>query len=595
MSKERYEILGTLGCSATSRVEKARDTVLGRTVALKTLVHAFGASIEQKQFLREAQIVSQLSHPAIVNLYDVGIEGENVAYLVMEYIPGKTLQQVLAEAVVPFPRACAWAADLAGALSGAHRAGIIHGDIKPGNILVTEDGRVKLGDFGIARFATQVSGSGRMMGTPAYLSPEQIAGEPQSTRSDIFSLGIVLYQMVTGAAPFEGSSVSAVCAQILSAEPMPPSQRNPALPAEIDRIILRCLAKSPADRYPSAESLAASLYPFARDTWEPVVPKPAPSDAVSLAVKPRPAASANGNWLSRPLRSRDAWVAGVAALLVLGAFPAYRTVAARVRVPVGPLVATAAPKAPNDLLGYAVSHTWDDISAEAEAEAPVIAPEPARARAARVTSLARTKPSRGKCAARRTLTAAAPAAPEIAGPAVSPLSHTPARAALHIEIDSLIGEGALAIFADQNLVFTTELVAEKPGAPMKLERALLAGPHQLRVALYRPDKSLLTVKEGLGDLRTDTSNVLRIHVGKKSKMLVRRETALDVSWPSAVAPSPGGSAPRKFVCFVDEVVLSARGIFFRENNLLVAQSFDGIELRGLRRRPYAEDQTVLSR
>lgn len=544
MSKERYEILGTLGCGATSRVEKARDTVLGRTVALKTLVHAFGASIEQKQFLREAQIVSQLSHPAIVNLYDVGIEGENVAYLVMEYVPGKTLQQVLSETAIPFPRACAWAADLAGALSGAHRAGIIHGDIKPGNILVTEDGRVKLGDFGIARFATQVSGSGQMMGTPAYLSPEQITGEPQSTRSDIFSLGIVLYQMATGAAPFEGSSVSAVCAQILSAEPMPPSQRNPALPAEIDRIILRCLAKSPADRYPSAESLAASLYPFARDTWEPVMATPAPSDAVSLAVKPRPAASANGNWLNRPLRSRDIWVAGAAALLVLGALPAYRTVIARLRMPTGPLVALAAPKAPNDLLGYVVSHTGDNVEADAEAEAPVTPPEPTRTRVARVTSLARTKPSRVNVPA-KTLNTAVPAAPEIAGPAVSAnsISHAPARTALHIEIHSLIGEGALAIFADQNLVFTTELVAGKPGAPMKLERALLAGPHQLRVALYRSDKSLLTVKEGLGDLRTDTSNVLRIHVGKKSKMLVRREAALEVSWPSAVAPTPGGSAP----------------------------------------------------
>ena len=350
MSKERYEILGTLGCSATSRVEKARDTVLGRTVALKTLVHAFGASIEQKQFLREAQIVSQLSHPAIVSLYDVGIEGENVAYLVMEYIPGKTLQQVLSESAVPFPRACAWAADLAGALNGAHRAGIIHGDIKPGNILVTEGGRVKLGDFGIARFATQVSGSGQMLGTPAYLSPEQIAGEPQSTRSDIFSLGIVLYQMVTGAAPFEGSSVSAVCAQILSAEPLPPSQRNPALPAEIDRIILRCLAKSPADRYPSTESLAASLYPFARDTWEPAVPKPAPAEGASFAVKPLPNVQSNRNWLNRPLKSSDAWIAGIAALLVFGSLPAYHVTAARLRVPVGPLTVANAPKAPTDLL-----------------------------------------------------------------------------------------------------------------------------------------------------------------------------------------------------------------------------------------------------
>src|ERR1700732_679966 len=264
MPKNRYEVIGNLGCGATSRVDKARDTILGRTVALKTLVHAFGAPTEQKQFLREAQIVSQLSHPSIINLYDVGIEEGNVAYLVIEYVTGKTLQQVLLESPIPFPRACAWAADLAGALTRAHRAGIIHRDVKPGNILVTEDGSVKLGDFGIARFATQVSGSGRMMGTPAYLSPEQILGESQNTRSDLFSLGIVLYQMVTGAPPFEGSSISAVCAQILSADPVPPTQRNPALPAGIAHVILRCLAKSPADRYPSAEALAASLYPFAR-------------------------------------------------------------------------------------------------------------------------------------------------------------------------------------------------------------------------------------------------------------------------------------------------------------------------------------------
>ena len=206
--------------------------MLGRTVALKTLVHSFGAPTEQKQFLREAQIVSQLSHPAIVNLYDVGVEDGNVAYLVMEYVAGKTLQQVLAESTgpMPIPRACAWISDLAGALHRAHRSGVIHGDIKPANILVTEDGKVKLSDFGIARFATQVSGSGKMMGTPAYLSPEQILGEPQNTRSDLFSLGIVLYQMVTGVAPFDGSSVSAVCAQILQAEPVPPSQRNPAVP-----------------------------------------------------------------------------------------------------------------------------------------------------------------------------------------------------------------------------------------------------------------------------------------------------------------------------------------------------------------------------
>ena len=543
MSKERYEILGTLGCGATSRVEKARDTVLGRTVALKTLVHAFGVSVEQKQFLREAQIVSQLSHPAIVNLYDVGIEGENVAYLVMEYIAGKTLQQLLSESQVPFPRACSWIADLAGALNRAHRAGIIHGDIKPGNILVTEDGHVKLGDFGIARFATQVSGSGRLMGTPAYLSPEQIAGEPQSTRSDIFSLGIVLYQMVTGAAPFEGSSVSAVCAQILSAEPLAPSQRNPALPAAIDHIILRCLAKSPADRYPSAESLAASLYPFARNTWEPAASPAYTSDSAALppAQHPSSASAAKKNWFSRPLRAHDAWTAGAAALVLLSVVPAYRAVAARIRVPSAPAVVAAAPKAPSDLLGYSVSHTWDDIPDDATDDAR-LTPAPPPSRAARVAALARTTPSRVQVPV-KVLATSAPAAPEIASPAVSPISHAAERASLHIEIDSLVGEGALAIFADQNVVFTTELVVGKPGTPLKLERELPAGPHQLRVALYRPDKGLQTVKEGLGDIRSDVANTLRIHVGKRSKMLVRRETALDVSWPSAIAPSLGGSAP----------------------------------------------------
>ena len=335
MPKDRYEILGTLGCGATSRVDKARDTVLGRTVALKTFVHAFGAPVEQKQFLREAQIVSQLSHPSIVNLYDVGIEEGNVAYLVLEYVSGKTLHEVLAESPIPVPRACAWAADLAGALGRAHRACVIHGDVKPGNILVTEDGNVKLGDFGIARFATQVSGSGRMMGTPAYLSPEQILGEPQDARSDLFSMGIVLYQMVTGVAPFEGSSVSAVCAQILSAEPVPPSRRNPTIPAGLDHVILRCLAKNSADRYPSGEALAASLYPFARDTRE-LAASIAPAPVVGRA-KPSVCAAPAAMFGSPGPRSYFAEPV---------AFPLYSGASRTWRLPEAPVIAIAAPKPP---------------------------------------------------------------------------------------------------------------------------------------------------------------------------------------------------------------------------------------------------------
>lgn len=525
MSKTRYEVLGTLGCGATSRVDKARDTVLGRTVALKTLVHSFGAPTEQKQFLREAQIVSQLSHPSIINLYDVGIEEDSIAYLVMEYVAGKTLQQVLSESTIPFPRACAWAADLAGALSRAHKAGILHGDVKPANILVTEEGNVKLGDFGIARFATQVSGSGRLMGTPAYLSPEQILGEPQNTRSDLFSLGIVLYQMVTGAPPFDGSSVSAVCAQILSADPMPPSQRNPALPKEIDHVILRCLAKSSADRYPSAEAFAASLYPFARQA-----PLPEPK-----------AGSANrkGSWLARPTQPSDLWVVAALAVLAVAGVPASRAMAARFRIPAAPVVAKVAPHPPQDLLGYSQATTIPDVEANSEAE-------PARSaqklRAVRSAAIARSVTMHGSVPAAKMVSASStiPAPVFASAPIPASIAHATEHAPLRIEIDSTVADGALAIFVDQTLLFTTELHTSTSSQPLRLEHALPVGPHQLRVALYRPDKSLQVSKEGLGEIRMDGQNALHIHVTKRAKLLVKHETSLDVSWPSGASPA---SAP----------------------------------------------------
>jgi serine/threonine protein kinase len=523
MPKNRYEVIGNLGCGATSRVDRARDTILGRTVALKTLVHAFGAPTEQKQFLREAQIVSQLSHPSIVNLYDVGIEEGNVAYLVMEYVTGKTLQQVLLESPIPFPRACAWAADLAGALTRAHRAGIIHGDVKPANILVTEDGNVKLGDFGIARFATQVSGSGHMMGTPAYLSPEQIHGEPQNTRSDLFSLGIVLYQMVTGVPPFEGSSVSAVCAQILSADPVPPTQRNPALPPGIDHVILRCLAKSPADRYPSAEAFAASLYPFARL-------------APGAELNPAPPVVPKRSWLTRPMQPSDLWVVAALALVGICSVPVLRAFAASYRLPAAPVAAKNAPGPPQDLLGYSQTTMVPDVEADAAVAVTKVAQKP------------RTRhPDAGvlRSAAIRTVVPAvknanpssSPSAPELTSlPIPSPVSRVD-HASLKIEIDSTVGDGALAIFADQTLLFTTELHANAAAAPFRLEHALPVGPHQLRVCLYRADKSLQVAKEGLGEIHTEGQNTLHIHVAKRARLLVRHETSLDVSWPSAMPPT----------------------------------------------------------
>jgi serine/threonine protein kinase len=259
----RYEIIETLGCGGTSRVDKAHDTVIGRTVALKSFLQGFGKNSEQ-QFLREAQTIGRLSHSSIAQLYDISTDTGGAPFLVMEFISGKNLEEMLAQGPIPFASAAVWAADIASALAYAHRAGIIHGDVKPSNIRITENEQVKLVDFGVARFASQVSGSDRVLGTPAYLSPEQIEGRKQDGRSDLFSLGVVLYEMITGVRPFVGDSLGEVCAQILTANPIPPSKINPSVPAALDRIVARCLAKNPEERYQSGSDLARALYLVAR-------------------------------------------------------------------------------------------------------------------------------------------------------------------------------------------------------------------------------------------------------------------------------------------------------------------------------------------
>jgi len=297
-NKSRYEALECIGSGTTSRVERARDNVIGRTVALKTFVHSFGEDLEE-QFLREAQLVGQLSHPAIVQLYDVGINAEGTPFLVMEYVAGTTLEEHLQSHSLTLQRACTWAADIARALGLAHRAGIIHGDIKTGNIFVTSEEKVKLGDFGIAQLATQVSGSGRIKGTPAYLAPEQILGASQDQRSDQFSFGIVFYELLTGARPFNGDTVGAVCSEILYSEPLPPSKRNPAVPLELDRVVARCLAKNPLERFDSFQQLVTFLYPYTRARRRPP----------TLSV-------GKSSWWMQPSKHREVWMVAAAAVLL---------------------------------------------------------------------------------------------------------------------------------------------------------------------------------------------------------------------------------------------------------------------------------------
>ncbi|HKV23452.1 MAG TPA: serine/threonine-protein kinase [Candidatus Acidoferrum sp.] len=296
----RYEILETLGRGATCRVDKARDTIIGRTVALKSILQGFGKNSEE-QFMREAQTIGRLSHSAIAQLYDVNTDSSGTPFLVMEYVPGKNLEEHIARGPVPFSTAAVWAADVAMALNAAHREGIIHGDVKPSNIRITDEGKVKLVDFGVARFASQITGSDRVLGTPAYLSPEQIEGKKQDARSDIFSLGIVLYEAITGVRPFSGDSLGDVCAQILTEQPISPSKLNPAIPRPFDRILARCLAKDPAQRYQTGSELARALYLVARSANHSSAP------AKRLY------------WLFRPAHLRDLSAIAATILLIAGA------------------------------------------------------------------------------------------------------------------------------------------------------------------------------------------------------------------------------------------------------------------------------------
>jgi serine/threonine protein kinase len=281
MQVGRYELYETLGVGATSRVVKGFDPMIGRPVAVKLFRSELASGEARDRFLREARVVGQLSHPFIITLHDMGIEeSTQTPYLVMEFVEGTPLDRLLEKGTLPLSRACAWAGQAAEALEAAHNRGVIHGDVKPANILITSGGRVKLMDFGMARVA---SGDGRdrsLAGTPAYWCPEQIMGRPQDARSDIFSLGVVLYEMATGTRPFDAESLQGICNRVLSSTPNTPSHLQASLPPGFDDVLLSCLVKNPESRCSSAEQLAERLYPFARrKAVEAAKPKPSPAPA----------------------------------------------------------------------------------------------------------------------------------------------------------------------------------------------------------------------------------------------------------------------------------------------------------------------------
>jgi tetratricopeptide (TPR) repeat protein len=263
-----YEITQSLGFGGMGEVYRARDSRLDRTVAIKVLApHLAGDPLRRERFEREARAISSLNHPHICTLHDIG-EQDGVAYLVMECVDGETLASRLLTGPLPADLVVRYGTEAARALAAAHARGIIHRDLKPANLMVTALG-IKVLDFGLAKASPQassmtmatveVTGPHTILGTPAYMSPEQARGEELDARSDIFSLGCVLYEAATGRRAFGGASLFEVLREIAQRQPDPPSSVRPGLPVELDVILARAMAKSPGERYASAEQLAEDL------------------------------------------------------------------------------------------------------------------------------------------------------------------------------------------------------------------------------------------------------------------------------------------------------------------------------------------------
>ncbi|WP_316783887.1 protein kinase domain-containing protein [Streptomyces sasae] len=301
----RYQLRDLLGEGGMASVHLAYDTVLDRQVAIKTLHTELGREQAfRERFRREAQAVAKLTHTNIVSVFDTGedeLDGSTMPYIVMEYVEGRPLGSVLEEDIrqfgaMPADKALKITADVLAALEISHEMGLVHRDIKPGNVMTTKRGVVKVMDFGIARAmqsgVTSMTQTGMVVGTPQYLSPEQALGRGVDARSDLYSVGIMLFQLVTGRLPFDADSPLAIAYAHVQEEPVTPSSINRSLPPAVDALVARALKKNPNERFPTAESMrdeclrvAASLQP-APPSIVPGVPRTQSGSGVGSAVFP---------------------------------------------------------------------------------------------------------------------------------------------------------------------------------------------------------------------------------------------------------------------------------------------------------------------
>ena len=267
----RYYVEAEIGRGAMGVVYRALDPKIDRLVAIKTISLVGIEQSEEKEyrerFAQEARAAGKLTHPGIVTVFDAGEDPEtHEPFFVMEYVAGRPLSDEISAGGgrLPLYKALQIACQIADGLQYAHSNGVIHGDIKPANILIGEDGHAKIADFGVARLSQSVAThAGKIFGSPAYMAPEQLSGGEPDARSDVFSLGVMFYSMLTGFRPFQGNSAQTVCFKVMNVEPVPVSSLQADLPPELDRIVQRAMAKDPRDRYQSGSEFAADIRAFA--------------------------------------------------------------------------------------------------------------------------------------------------------------------------------------------------------------------------------------------------------------------------------------------------------------------------------------------
>lgn len=288
----RYEIQGELGRGAMGIVYRALDPTIGRTVALKTMrLDVHGADEEEilRRFKHEAKLAGVINHPNVVTIYDAG-EDQRIFYIAMEHVEGVTLQTLLhQQRVIPAQLLLEISRQICPALDYAHKRGVIHRDIKPANIMLTSQGGAKIMDFGIAKAEGGMTNAGQVLGTPAYMSPEQVRGKPLDGRSDLFSYGVCLYEMLTGEKPFAGQNVTTIIYKIMNEAPVPPRELDLTLHTGLNDLIIKALAKDPAQRFQSGKELLKALETYQHETADGEKTQVISSiDAETISMPPSP-------------------------------------------------------------------------------------------------------------------------------------------------------------------------------------------------------------------------------------------------------------------------------------------------------------------